>query len=133
MGWLPRFKTGWTATQRFTLLSRLGAIARWPIFEMQQKRKTRLRRGPGMSKGNLAARKRDRKQESRIRKRLGDRIRRWRKSRGWSQEAFADDCRIHRSYIGAIERGEANLSVLTTIIVSRHLGVTASALFKGIA
>jgi len=86
-----------------------------------------------MSKDNVAARKRDPKQESRIRRQLGDRIRHWRKARGWSQEAFADCCGTHRSYMGEIERGKANLSIATAVMVSRHLGVTASALFKGIA
>src|SRR5437773_25552 len=61
-----------------------------PFFEMQQKRKTRVRRRPAISRSHLAARNRDPKQESRIRRQLGDRIRHWRKARGWSQEEFAD-------------------------------------------
>ncbi|WP_245418835.1 helix-turn-helix transcriptional regulator [Mesorhizobium sp. WSM3864] len=40
-----------------------------------------------------------------IRKRLGRNLRRLRKAKGLSQEAFADDVGIHRTYISDLERG----------------------------
>jgi DNA-binding XRE family transcriptional regulator len=33
----------------------------------------------------------------------------YRKARGLSQEAFADVLKVHRTYMGGIERGERNL------------------------
>jgi transcriptional regulator with XRE-family HTH domain len=32
---------------------------------------------------------------------------------GWSQEAFASRCNLHRTYVGAIERAEENLTLRT--------------------
>ena len=68
-----------------------------------------------------------------IQKALGARIRELRLKKGWSQEAFADVCGIHRSHMGEIERGETNLTLSTMLVLSRHLGVTVASLFKGIA
>jgi transcriptional regulator with XRE-family HTH domain len=67
------------------------------------------------------------------RRRLGDRIRKLRDSRGWSQEEFADSSDINRSYMGRIERGELNLTLDTMRKVAKGLGISVSALLKGIA
>ena len=40
-------------------------------------------------------------------------VRRLRKQRGWSQEVFAAKCNLHRTYVGAIERAEENLTLRT--------------------
>lgn len=45
------------------------------------------------------------------RKEFGIRVRELRKAKGYSQEGFADECDLHRTYIGAIERGEKNVSI----------------------
>jgi transcriptional regulator with XRE-family HTH domain len=42
---------------------------------------------------------------------VAENVRRLRKARGFSQEAFADECGLHRTYIGSIERGERNVSI----------------------
>ncbi len=67
------------------------------------------------------------------RRRLGERIRKLRDGRGWSQEEFADFSDINRSYMGRIERGELNLTLTTLQKVAKGLGITVSALLKGIA
>jgi transcriptional regulator with XRE-family HTH domain len=70
---------------------------------------------------------------SSVQKTLGARIRDLRLKKGWSQEAFADICGIHRSHMGEIERGETNVTLSTLLVVAQHLEITITALFRGIA
>lgn len=63
---------------------------------------------------------------------LGDRVRRLREERGWSQEGFAHEGCLGRSFAGAIERGEKDVRLSTLIKLARALGVTLSQLLKGI-
>lgn len=67
--------------------------------------------------------------EDDIRKRFGTRVRQLRTERGWSQEAFADQAKLHRTYIGAIERGEQNISLQNIERVAATLGVSLVELF----
>jgi len=68
-----------------------------------------------------------------IQRRLGDRIRKLRVGKGWSQEEFAEVTGFHRTYVGAMERGEKNMTISTLQIVAKTFDVTISALFRGIA
>ena len=61
---------------------------------------------------------------------LGSAIRAYRKERGYTQEAFASDAGIDRSYYGAIERGEFNLTVETILRIAAGLELTAAELFE---
>ena len=56
-------------------------------------------------------------------------IKKHRNDRGWSQEELADRCGHHRTYIGAIERGERNITLQTLERISAALSVLPKELF----
>jgi transcriptional regulator with XRE-family HTH domain len=59
---------------------------------------------------------------------LGRAIRTVRRERGFAQEAFAARAGIDRSYFGAIERGEFNVSLDKIVRLANGLGISASEL-----
>ena len=63
-----------------------------------------------------------------IRKRLGSNLRRLREEKGWSQERFADEADIHRTYVSDIERGARNPTIMIVEKLARPLGVPAAVL-----
>lgn len=54
---------------------------------------------------------------------MGGNIRELRKSKGLSQEAFADNVGLDRTYVGGIERGERNIATLNLIRIAMTLNV----------
>ena len=65
-----------------------------------------------------------------IRIKFGKTLRRLRKKQGVSQEAFADKCELHRTYISDIERGERNVSLENIEKIARVLNIQISELFR---
>ena len=63
-----------------------------------------------------------------IRKRLGANLRRLRLEKGLSQEAFADEAGIHRTYVSDIERGARNPTITIVEKLAVSLGVRAGVL-----
>jgi len=59
---------------------------------------------------------------------LARNLRALRQQHGWSQEVMAEECGLHRTYVGAIERGERNVTLETLNLLARALGVTAAEL-----
>jgi transcriptional regulator with XRE-family HTH domain len=59
---------------------------------------------------------------------VGRTIREARKAQGYTQEAFALAAGLDRSYMGAIERGEFNLTLDTLRKITAELGISASEL-----
>jgi transcriptional regulator with XRE-family HTH domain len=59
---------------------------------------------------------------------LAQNIRRFRHTHGLSQEDFADQCGLHRTYVGSVERGERNVTLSTLEIFASVLGVSVSLL-----
>jgi transcriptional regulator with XRE-family HTH domain len=64
--------------------------------------------------------------------RIGSRIRELRNEAGLSQEKLADRCGVHRTYIGAIERGEKNITAKTAEKVGSALDVSIEELFSNL-
>ena len=61
---------------------------------------------------------------------LAKRIRELRLEKGWSQEALADACGLHRTYIGDIERRERNVSIDNIEKIALALKVPITALLS---
>lgn len=61
--------------------------------------------------------------KSQILKHFGNKLRKLRKAKGWSQEELANKCRLHRTYIGSIERNERNISLLNIERIAKALNV----------
>lgn len=59
---------------------------------------------------------------------LGDAIRRARTGAGLSQEALAVDAELDRSYMGGIERGEHNVTVMNIMKIADALKLKPSTL-----
>lgn len=59
-----------------------------------------------------------------IRQRLAKNLRSLRLQKGWSQEAFADEAGIHRTYVSDLERGERNPTITVVNKLATALGVT---------
>ncbi|OMB89922.1 transcriptional regulator [Mycolicibacterium conceptionense] len=61
--------------------------------------------------------------EGQLQKIVGRNLRRYRLEHGYSQEAFADYMGVHRTYFGAVERGERNLTLQTLERIADFLEV----------
>jgi transcriptional regulator with XRE-family HTH domain len=57
---------------------------------------------------------------------FAENIRRFRQKQGLSQEALADLAGLHRTYVGAVERGERNITLLNANKIAEALGVKLS-------
>jgi transcriptional regulator with XRE-family HTH domain len=53
-----------------------------------------------------------------------------RRSLGLSQEALAERCGLHRTYIGGIERSERNVSIDNVDRIAQALGLDVGDLFR---
>jgi transcriptional regulator with XRE-family HTH domain len=62
--------------------------------------------------------------EGDLQRALGRNLRKHREALGISQEDFAHQLGFHRTYLGAIERGERNLSLKSVERLADQLGVT---------
>lgn len=68
--------------------------------------------------------------KQKISKQLGERLSELRVKKGLTQEHLAYDAGLNRAYIGYIERGERNPSILTMAKIAVALKVNLEELFK---
>ena len=71
----------------------------------------------------------DERREAQIQKHFGERVRVLRKQKALSQESLALACGLDRTYIGGVERGERNISLLNIYKIAAALGVPPKELF----
>ena len=64
--------------------------------------------------------------------RFGKRVRELRKSQGYSQESFAAECGLDRTYLGGIERGERNVALRNIGAIAKALRISVSELTQGL-
>ena len=69
------------------------------------------------------------KRDEAIKVAFGRRLRKLRTEKGLSQEALALDCDLDRTYIGGIERGERNVSLINIEKIAAALGIPVRELF----
>jgi transcriptional regulator with XRE-family HTH domain len=67
--------------------------------------------------------------EKKVKEKFGSHVRMLREKQGHTQEELAYLCDLDRSYIGGVERGERNMSLVNIIRLSNGLNINASALF----
>lgn len=74
----------------------------------------------------------EKKQKADVLVAFGEAVRQQRKAKGLSQEAFADQCGIDRSYMGGVERGERNVALLNVARIVESLELDFSEFFKAL-
>jgi len=68
--------------------------------------------------------------EKNILKRFGNNVRSARKEIGWSQEVLSNKSGLHRTYIGSIEKGGRNVSLINIERIAKALNVKMADLLK---
>ena len=61
-----------------------------------------------------------------VRKRLARNLKRLRQAKGWSQEKFAFEADVHRTYVSDLERGARNPTITVVEKLAKALQVSAS-------
>jgi len=67
--------------------------------------------------------------ETQAQRKLGDAIRKRREALGFSQEKFADEVGMHRTYYGNVELGKNNITIKSLLKIAEGLKRKMSDLF----
>ncbi len=68
--------------------------------------------------------------ENEILKNFGAKVRYYRNLLGLSQEKFAEKANVHRTYIGTVERGETNITLVNVYKLAAALEVSVMKLIE---
>lgn len=63
-------------------------------------------------------------EDNSILSRIGQSIKTLRNQKGWSQEKLSEVSKVDRTFIGKVERGEVNVSIMTLCEIARALNTT---------
>ena len=63
---------------------------------------------------------------------LGLNLRKAREAKSISQEELAHKAGVHRTYVGAVERGEYNVTILNLRKLTKTLGITLQEALQGV-
>lgn len=69
------------------------------------------------------------REDEAVKRAFGKRVRALRREKGLSQEGLALNCNLDRTYIGGVERGERNVSLISIRKIAIGLGVSLRDLF----
>jgi len=61
---------------------------------------------------------------------IGKRIKDLRIIKGWSQEQLSFESQLHRTYIGSVERGERNITLVNLKRITDALQISPAEFFK---
>ncbi len=65
-----------------------------------------------------------------IKEKIGKRLRELRQAKGLSQEKFAYECELDRTYIASIEQGRRNVSIANIEKIANAFGMSVSDFFN---
>ncbi len=65
-----------------------------------------------------------------IKEKIGARLKELRKNKGLSQEKFAFECELDRTYIASIEQGKRNVSIANIEKIANALNMSLNDFFK---
>ena len=68
--------------------------------------------------------------KSKLLKQFGNKVKKLRQAKCWSQEELARRAGLHRTYIGSIERSERNISLINIEKIAKALNVSITKLLK---
>ena len=69
-------------------------------------------------------------EEKELLRKVGENIRQYRTGAGFSQERLSFESNLDRTYIGSVERGERNISIINLSKLAKALNVSISNLIE---